>query len=180
MNITELLIHSVTRCNAREAENHVPDSPGYYAIFVNCSGRLPLPFPEILRRQLQRELIYIGIAKESLRYRLVHQDLHHRGSSSFFRSLGAVLGFRPPIGSLYGLRNKCNYKFSRSDTLKIIKWINENLSVRWLAKQPALIASERAAIQSHQPLLNITHNSSASSEVKGLRVVCRNLARQAS
>ena len=173
----ESLIHSATCCNAKDAQEQVPDNPGYYAIFLNRSDK---SFPAILRRQPQLEPIYIGIAKQSLLNRLVHQDLRHRGASSFFRSLGAVLGFRPPIGSLCGLRNKCNYKFSLSDTHTIVEWINENLSVRWLVKQPALIAHERAAIQRHRPLLNITHNPTAASEVKRLRLVCRNLARQAS
>jgi hypothetical protein len=177
-HIAELLLNGASRCAAGEGEQRVPPSPGFYAIFVDNACALPAPFAQILRNQ-QTELLYIGIATQSLAVRLVEQDLRHRKPSSFFRSLGAVLGFRPPIGSLWGKKNQCNYIFSPSDTDKIIEWINKHVSVQWICASPALAAVEAAAIQRRRPLLNITHNPTPTPEVEDLRELCRILARQA-
>ena len=100
-------------------------------------------------------------------------------AASFFRSLGAVLGFRPPVGSLWGKTNQCNYRFSPSDTATVIEWINEHLSVQWLCRSTTLANMEREAIHRYRPLLNIAHNPAPSPELEKLRAVCVALARQA-
>jgi hypothetical protein len=182
-SITESLIDSEYRCAAKQAEELVPKSPGFYAILVGCIDNLPVPFPDILRakrhQQPLKDLLYIGIARKSLLERLVEQDLRQCGNSSFFRSLGAILGFTPPSGSLCGKANQCNYKFSRSDTACIVTWINENLSIRWLCKTPANVDLEQEAIKFHRPLLNIEHNPAPTLEVIARRELCRKFARQA-
>jgi hypothetical protein len=176
-HIAALLIDNKSRCPAREAEQRVPPTPGLYAIFVNSADALRQPSPGLCAIP-QNKLLYIGIATKSLVARLVEQDLHHLKASSFFRSLGAVLGFKPPVGSLLGRKNQYNYRFSPSDTGTIIEWINAHLLVQWLCTSRALAAVEKEAIRQHSPFLNITHNPTPSPEVKRLRALCRTLARQ--
>jgi hypothetical protein len=177
-DMSELLLGSVSHCAARGAEQQVAPGPGFYAIFVDIADSLPPPFSQTLRDQ-RTELIYIGIATKSLIERLVDQDLRHRNSSSFFRSLGAILGYRPPVGSLSAKKNQSNYKFSSRDTKDIVEWIDLHLSIRWLPVSPAANAAEEAAIRRHRPLLNITHNPTPSRELQDLRQLCRALAMQA-
>ena len=172
--IANLLLESASRCSAREAEQQVPDNPGFYAIFVDEADALDPPFAQILHDR-QTELIYIGIATKSLLTRLVDQDLHHRRSSTFFRSLGAALDYKPPPASLLG----GNYKFSKPDTGAIIQWIDEHISVRWVCVKPASKKAEAEAIGCLRPLFNILHNPAALPELKTLRESCRALAARA-
>lgn len=172
--IAKRLLEGASRCSAREAKQQVPDSPGFYAIFVDEANALRPPFAKILSNR-QTKLIYVGIATRSLLTRLVKQDLHHRRSSTFFRSLGAVLDYKPPAASLLGR----NYKFSKPDTGAIIQWIDEHISVRWVCAKPATKKAETEAIGNLRPLFNITHNPAALPELKTLREECRALAARA-
>jgi len=178
-DIAELLMNGKSYCSAGEAEQQVPTKPGYYTIFVDSTNALPAPFAKILRDQETGLLLYIGIAKRSLLARLVHQDLHHFKPSTFFRSIGAILDYRPPVGSLLWQQNQCNFKFRAADTRKIIEWIEEHLSVRWHCVSPALPRVEEKLIKLHQPLLNIAHNPSPVEALKALRQECRKIARKA-
>ena len=83
------------KCTAAQSLSRVPLTPGYYTIFIDDGGVLPSLYGDLL---LQRatSLIYIGIATVSLYGRLVEQDLQHRRSSTFFRGIGSILGYRPP------------------------------------------------------------------------------------
>ena len=163
-------------CAAREASGRVPAIPGYYAIFSDDVSS----FSVIIENPVATNgLIYIGIATRSLAKRLVEQDLEHRNPSSFFRSLGATLGYMPVLGSLVGKKNQRNYIFSPSDTQQLRDWINNHLSVSWLAITPSQ-TGESHLIQLHQPLFNITHNPRASARLKNLRECCRTRAQQLS
>ena len=64
---------------------------------------MPTPFGDLL---VVRDmiLIYLGKAGNNLRKRLGEKELCHKRSATFFRSLGAVLGYRPPTGSLTGAK----------------------------------------------------------------------------
>jgi hypothetical protein len=165
-------------CGARNAEQQVPAESGYYAIFVASSEGLPAIFSQYCE-DAGPKLIYIGIARKSLLKRLVEQDLRHVGSSSFFRSLGAVLGHRPPRGSLFGRKNRTNYRFSSEDTKLIIEWINLNLWIRWVCDGHASLEKEREAIKVRAPLFNITHNPLPAPQLLEVREQCRTIARQA-
>lgn len=70
--------------------------------------------------------------------------------------MGAVLGYKPPKGSLIEKRNKKNYKFSKTDELKIIGWINENLMVNWVESAGDLDSLETSLIVKYLPLLNLS------------------------
>ena len=154
---------------ARDADSFVPNTPGLYAIFVDDPDNLPLPS--------RSRLVYIGKATESLRERLVEQDLRHMKPSTFFRGVGAVLGYRPPQGSLIGKRNQNNYRFGGGDTQEIIAWINAHLGVRWVELDKTNIGLyEPQAIKLISPPLNTTHNPNALGKLAALRKECRQIA----
>ena len=162
---------------ASEAESCVTSEPGLYSIFIDKAETLPPPFNEY---QLKKKhlMIYFGKATESLLTRLVEQDLRHVNPSTFFRGIGAVLGYRPAAGSLKGKSNQNNYKFSPTDTQQIIKWINDHLFIRWLSLNVDEIESyEPSCISTIRPLLNTKHNPEASKELADLREECRRIAR---
>jgi hypothetical protein len=158
------------------ALTQAPDAPGLYAIFVDSAAALPAPFGAILAGR-DTTLIYLGKAGDSLQKRLCEEGLRHRRKATFFRSLGAVLGYRPPLGSLLGRRNQRNFSFSPADTASIIAWIDAHLSVRWVALPKAETeAYERRLIPQLRPLLNLRDNPAKLPELVALRVECRRIA----
>lgn len=154
----------------------VPERPGIYAIRVDDRASLPDDFSQ-LSTQSGHQLLYIGIASQSLYKRFLGQELRARGHGTFFRSIGAVLGYRPEIGSLLGKKNTQNYKFSSADEQEIIAWINRNLSVSWIEfPTEALHQAETALITEHRPLLNIAGNPAALTKLSALRAECVRIA----
>lgn len=150
-------------------------SPGFYSIFVDDPSSLPPgAFSEAVRER--SNLLYVGIASKSLARRLLQQDLMHRGASTFFRSLGAVLECRPVEGSLIGQANQYNYVFSAADTLRIQDWIRAHVTVRVVEHPNPSHSDEREAIIALRPLLNLTHNPSKLPELEDLRAECRRIA----
>ena len=96
---------------ASEIDSQVPHNSGLYCIRIKNANALPAPFGRILKER-NINIIYIGIASKSLNRRMLNQELRAIGHGTFFRSLGAMLGYRPPKGSLNDKANKRNYKFS--------------------------------------------------------------------
>jgi len=178
-NLTEVLKQlssSAQSVPAEDAESLVPDCPGLYVIAVDESGSLPAPFSKYAARS-GMSMIYLGKASGSLQTRLVKQDLRHKQPSTFFRGIGAALGYLPPSGSLKGKRNQRNYKFSNVDTQHIIDWINAHLSVRWVTLTRAEVELyEGAAIAALKPLLNSTYNPDRLGELRDLRRKCESIA----
>ncbi|WP_210479599.1 GIY-YIG nuclease family protein [Naasia sp. SYSU D00948] len=123
------LLNDVSFRPAAAIDADVPPSPGVYAIRLGLQSRLPEPF-QSLRDGRHSRLLYIGKAT-SLASRMLRNELRGRGHGTFFRSIGAVLGFRPLAGSLASKANKYNYSFERSDRDAIVEWINSNLEVSW-------------------------------------------------
>jgi hypothetical protein len=180
---TEIPEHLVAKplCTAAEAALRLPinpPKPGYYAIFIDDPHSLhPSPFEKILLQKMTR-LIYIGIATKSLFQRLVKQDLRHEGGrSTFFRAVGPILEYWPLPGSLAGMKNQNNYRFSPGDTAKIVSWINKHLLVSWVEANPALPKVEQALIRTYCPVINTHHNPQAVPELADLRHQCRIIAR---
>lgn len=154
----------------------MPDcSSGYYAIFVDDYSSLPRPFSDEATSR-GSDLIYLGKTRHSLRERLVDQDLHHEQPSTFFRSLGAVLGFRPPRGSFANASDAANYRFSDSDTSSIIRWIDDHMTVSWVEDESASDQEEGLAIVALTPLLNIKKNPEKLLSLEYLRTACRQIA----
>jgi hypothetical protein len=133
----------------------------------------------------QTNLIYIGIAERSLFKRLFEQDLRHKHPSTFFRGIGPILGYWPPPGSMAGRKKPDNYTFSKSDTAKIVNWIDNHLLVSWVKANPALKGielrtelknTEKELIRQHCPIINTTHNQHKVKELADLREDCRRIA----
>lgn len=158
-----------------KAADLVDDKPGLYAILVDDPKSLPDPFSSMLIRRGTR-LLYVGRARGSLSIRLVEQELRHKRAATFFRGIGAILGFRPQPGSLRGKANQRNYRFSNTDTAKIVDWMQKHLLVRWLAMDVAdLVEVEPTVICELRPLLNTTHPECCA-ELAELRDQCRRIA----
>jgi hypothetical protein len=160
---------------AQLIDDLVPATPGLYCIKIKDPKALPAKFRDNLADR-KHDILYIGIASKSLISRL-HQELRARGHGTLFRSIGAMLGYRPEPGSLNGKRNQHNYKFSHSDNQKIISWINSNLLVRWVETNDNIDAIECSLITQHRPLLNLAHNPEPFDELKLLRRACERTAR---
>jgi hypothetical protein len=162
---------------ASEAEACVPDKHGLYSIIIDGPGSLPAPFSDYMRRKEHR-VIYLGRASGAfLSKRLVENDLRHKGNATFFRSLGAVLGYSPPKGSLFGKANQENYRFKNPDKQEIVDWINEHLEIRCIPLKLEDIALERRIINDLRPVLNIDGNPDVPRELIDLRDECKTIAR---
>ena len=162
---------------AGSIDNLVPHNAGLYCIRIADINKLPKPFNTFLADR-QHNIIYIGIATESLNRRFLNQELRADGHGTFFRSIGAVLGHRPPKGSLTTKKNKRNYKFEPTDEQKIIKWINENLKVNWVDFSGDFETIETKLINKYRPLINIAKNPSALQLLVDLRNECVQIANE--
>ena len=160
---------------AGSIDNKVPDSPGLYCIRIADTESLPVPFSKYLKER-DHNILYIGIATTSLNKRFLGQELRARGHGTFFRGIGAVLGYRPPKESLRDKVNKNNYTFSAADEKAIIGWINKHLMVNWVVFSGNLDETETQLIRKYLPLLNTAKNPAALAELGELRKVCRNIA----
>jgi len=169
------LINDIHFKSASIIDTIVPNSPGMYCIKIKDITLLPKPFQIELKKR-NHKIIYIGIASQSLLTRLLNQELRANGHGTFFRSMGATLGFRPLKGSLLNKANKRNYKFSHDDEVKIIQWINENLLVSWVESQDNLESIESELIRKHLPLLNIAKNPAALKILSEVRAECVSMA----
>lgn len=161
---------------ASSVDDLVPDRPGLYCIRIKDENLLPEPFNNYLLER-KHNIIYIGIAFTSLKKRFLNQELRAKGHGTFFRSIGAVLGYRPVKGSLADQSNKRNYKFSDNDEPEIIKWINTNLTVNWLEYNWDYWEYEENLIADYLPLLNLKKNPLALKELKVLRDECLRIGR---
>lgn len=149
-------------------DSTVPDVPGLYCIKL----RKGVPLPKKFGAVREDGIIYIGQASKSLHQRFWRQELNHRSAATFFRSIGAILGYLPPKGSLYGKETR-NYKFSPEDTEEIKKWMRKSLLVNWIPfSSVKMDAVEESLIRKYCPLVNIDHNSSASDALKEARKAC--------
>ncbi|PQJ69481.1 GIY-YIG nuclease family protein [Polaribacter butkevichii] len=157
-------------------EHDIPDTAGLYCIRIKNPKKLDTVFSNILTER-NHNIIYIGIASKSLQKRFLNQELRAKGHGTFFRSLGAVLGYLPEKGSLIGKKNQNNYKFSSKNEQEIIKWIDENLVINWVEVSNNLNGIEDELIKTHLPLLNIAGNPGALNNVRVLRNQCKKIAR---
>lgn len=161
--------------SAGSIDNLVPHNPGLYCIRISDINKLPKPFNTFLTER-KHDIIYIGIATGSLNRRFLNQELRANGHGTFFRSIGAILGYRPLKGSLTSKANKRNYRFLQSDEHNIINWINDNLIVNWVEFSGNFGSLETQLINKHRPLVNLAKNPSALKELSDLRKICVQIA----
>jgi hypothetical protein len=170
--VERALLNTSAFQSARIVDELVPDQFGLYAIRVNDAAALPSPYSDIARER-GSNLIYLGEATgQTLKKRFLGNELRGQGHGTFFRSIGAVLGYRPPVGSLVGKANQRNYRFSPADTRAIVDWINTNLEVSWVAFEVDVHVAEVALIQEVRPLLNLRDNPAALAQLFELRAFC--------
>ena len=156
--------------------NDIPDEAGVYAFRLLDENSLPEPFNQFISSK-ENKFFYIGQASKSILERMYHQELNGKKHGTFFRSLGAVLGFLPPKGSLVN-RDTRNYKFSKEDSEKIIKWIRENLEIAYFLCSENIDNIESELILKYKPLLNIKGNPDAVPELSELRSNCVEYAKK--
>ena len=152
----------------------VPDVPGLYCIKLRKGAKLPAKFGKVR----EDGIIYIGQASTSLRQRFWKQELNHIGAATFFRSIGAMLGYMPPKGSLVGKKNQNNFKFSPEDTESIREWMKKSLIVNCIPfSTETMDAVEKKLIDNYRPLVNNKHNPDYSRELEAAKEKCREYAR---
>lgn len=171
----KILMNEKNFKSARTIDNSVPDFPGLYCIRIKEPKKLPTPFSTELENR-NHNIVYVGIASQSLYKRMLNQELRANGHGTFFRSLGAILGYRPPQGSLTDKKNKRNYKFNSSDERKIIDWINENLNINWVKFENDFETIENELILKYKPILNISKNPYSILRLSELRKECVEIA----
>ena len=125
----------------------------------------------------KHDLLYIGKASVSLRERLWEEELHHARPATFFRSIGAILGFRPEKGSLYG-KDTRNYQFSKENTNTIIAWMKEHLLVNFITISSNLGVNEDKLILENKPIINILKNPYKMEILNELRDECVRIAKE--
>lgn len=169
------LLDNASFHRAGEVDQIVPSASGIYAIRLHVDSALPEPFASFLR-QRETHVIYIGKAT-SLRSRMLGNELRGRGHGTFFRTIGAVLGHRPQVGSLAGKVNKNNFSYEKRDRDAIVEWINSSLEVAWQSPVATEMRTiESAQINRHAPLFNLQGNPRALAELAQLRRDCREIA----
>lgn len=159
------------------SESSVPDRPGLYAIRI----QQPESLPEVYASELQARnetLLYIGQASVSLRKRLWEEELHASRHATFFRSIGAMLGYLPASGSLFDRKNKNNYKFIPADQARIIDWMAQSLSVRYIEVDSDLDSLEGELIKTHCPLINLLGNPRPFAPLQEARRHCKEVANE--
>ena len=149
----------------------VPDQPGMFAIRIQRIHSLPKTFANLLEEK-KHNLLYVGVAKQSLKRELLGEEVRAKGESRFFNTLGAVLGYLPPKGSLEDKSKPENFAFSESDQKELIDWMNQNLRVNWLCMDDGFDQLETQLILDEQPLLNVDNNPAALPEVKSAIKKC--------
>ncbi len=110
-----------------QLDSKILQEPGFYCIKLKEKSKLPTRYQTILELR-DYKYIYIGKAEKTIKQRL-DQELEHKSPSTFFRSIGCVLGYLPIKGHLIDKVNQNNFKFSKSDTKEIINWLRDNIEV---------------------------------------------------
>lgn len=173
--LMKVLINKRNFKDINESEHIIPDAPGLFCIRIKDPKALDAVFLNVLNER-NHTILYIGVASESLRI-FFEEELKAKGHGTFFRTIGAVLGYLPEEGSLIGKNNQDTYKFSANDEQEIIVWIEEHLVVNWIATNTDLHAVQSKLIKEHLPLLNIAGNPGVINNVRVLRNRCKEMAR---
>ena len=166
----------------RHINEHVnyPTKPGVYAFFLSENANL-FEFGK------GNQLVYIGIAKESLHDRDLskHFKTGKSGSSTLRRSIGAILKsylklIAIPRGSENDKKRFENYKFDKEQILT--DWMIENVEIGYWIPDKTLLYSELREIEKQltiafKPTLDLDIRTRRfnplASKLKMLRNVCK-------
>lgn len=147
---------------------------GLYSISVKSVQVLPQLFQDELLSN-NSPIIYIGVGERSI-YERLQEECKGKSNGTFFRGIGALLGYKPPVGSLLDKVNKKNYRFSKTDRNNIVSWMNDNLNFNFIKREDDLLSIEKALIKLYCPILNTTHNPAKSKFLASMRKSCRDHA----
>lgn len=156
------------------SKDDIPTTTGFYAIRVRDINVLPEIFAQKLMER-EHNILYIGISECNLRERLWNEELHLKKPATFFRSLGAMLGYTPEYGSLRGSKSR-NYKFSERDITEITNWMKKHLLVNYISWKENLKEIEKQLIREYKPIINIQNNPYKLGELEELRKKCIDIA----
>lgn len=126
-------------------EADAPACRGFYAIRLRDVAALPPFYAEVLRTRGHR-LLYVGQASRSLSERL-GAELRAVGQGTFFRSVGAILGFTPPPGSLAKCSLPMEHRFSAGVVCRMVRQLAGETSERRPPVNVSLNAEWEAFIQ---------------------------------
>ena len=169
VSVEEELIKGDFKSVSSLSSDAIPNEAGIYCIKLRERFTLPSKFVKIR----EDRIIYIGKASTSLRKRLWEEELNHKRAATFFRSIGAMLDYLPPKGSLVGKKNNRNYKFSKEDTDAIKKWMRYSLRVNYIILEQSKIEEfEDSLIRKYIPLVNLDKNPQRSIELEKARKRC--------
>lgn len=74
------------------------------------------------------------------------------------------------------MANQRNFRFSPSDSAEIVEWLNDNVTVSWVAFNQSVHAAEVQLIKSQLPLFNLRDNPAALPQLSRLRALCCEIA----
>lgn len=155
-------------------DGSVPNDSGLYCIKLRKGIALPTRYGDVR----DDGIIYIGQAVV-LKERLWDNELNHEGAATFFRGVGAMLGYLPPRGSLIGKKNQNNYRFSPEDTECIRQWMRVSLLVNWIhVEKEELDNVEKQLIKKYCPIFNNKHNPLKNAALEEDRAKCRENAKR--
>lgn len=174
--LMKVLINEKNFKSIDECEQDIPEAPGLYAVRIKDIKTLDAVFSNVLSER-NHTIMYIGSASKNLRKCFFEEELRALGHGTFFRTMGAILGYLPEHGSLIGMSNQKNYKFSPENEQEIIQWIEDHLIFNWIATDTDLKDLESKLIKEHMPLLNIAGNPGVINNVRMLRNKCKKVAR---
>lgn len=177
-NLIKELINQNDYLTVSEAESDNPAYCGIYSIIINDLTLLPKEIIVYQRRYSKyNNIIYIGMANpQTIKKRLIVQDLQNKGAAIFFRKLGSVQGYIALKGS------GKNYKFEKEDKIQLINWIAENLQVKYYRYSSDIFSKketennyEKPLIEFFQPAFNDRHNSVTCQFIKDIHLINRNI-----
>ncbi|KGN75654.1 hypothetical protein HQ47_01590 [Porphyromonas macacae] len=151
------------------------DKTGFYCLRLKAKSKLPDRYQLILDKR-KSKFLYIGKAEKQTLKKRLSQEICHKKPGTFFRSIGCVLGYLPIEGHLKGHLNQNNYKFSVSDTAKIVEWLISNIEIS-IVEYNGNFEIEKKFIEKYCPLLNDDHNPMKLQELKDDKDKCRKIAR---
>ncbi len=176
-NVDELMDEKHFRRVKDLSESDIPISSGLYVIMIDDVDVLPNEVSSELKDR-NHNILYIGQAstQSSIRKRLWDEELHLKNNATFFRSMGALLGYRPERGSLKenqnGERKSRNYKFGKYDKEQIIHWLEEHILVNYVECNIGIDDMEAFLIRKYKPVINISKNPFKLAYIQNLRDEC--------
>jgi hypothetical protein len=182
-SMTTSIIKSL-RSTKRKIKDHIayPSQPGIYGFFLSANSKLD-------KFGNPGQLIYVGIAKTSLKQRDLNQHFKSgkSGSSTLRRSIGAVLKVKfkfksIPRGGTNDSKRFENYKFSIICEDKLSKWMDDNLEVGYWTAGPTIDYKklrnlEMEVIKQLLPTLDLDKRTSYLNPLAGELISLRNICR---